>query len=251
MEAIKRHSIYFINDANKYKIIGSGVLVRIKNLYLILTAAHVLDKFDELFIIVENGRYKFRPGGQIISNKATTSREKDDIDIGIIKLDEESKTELEKHYSFLDEKHILINQEISKDQDYLIYGFPSSMSKEKYKINEFHVRPFFNLTSPVDKAEYESLNRKAHLNIILTYNKQSTLNNKTKSLSNGPELYGMSGCGLWNLYDQKDVKLIAIMTDWPEKNRKRIMGIRADIVFEILRKFFNLNLEHTKLFGLR
>ncbi|WP_396634551.1 hypothetical protein [Maribacter sp. R86514] len=251
MEALKRHSIYFINDLNGYKIIGSGILVRIKNLYLILTAAHVLDKFDELFVLIENGSYKFKPGGQLISNEIVTSREEDGIDIGIIKLDEESKAELEKSYSFLDEKHILINQEISKDQDYFIYGFPSSMSKEKYKLNEFHVRPFFNLANPVDKSEYESLDRKHYLNIILTYDKQSTLNAKTKSLSNGPELYGISGCGLWNLYDYEDVKLIAIMTDWPIKNRKRIIGTRADIVTETLRKLFNLNLEESKLFGLK
>jgi len=61
----------------------------------------------------------------------------------------------------------------------------------------------------------------------------------------------MSGCGLWDLSNFSKVSLVGIMTDWPKNNRKIIIGIRIDIVTEILRKHYNLDITESRLFGLK
>ena len=230
---------------------GTGVLLRIQNLHLLVSAAHVFDDFDKLLIPVNNGKFMFHPGGEIIINSPKTFREDDNLDIGVLILDLESINELKSTYKFLEHEQISINHVFDETQDYMIFGFPSTWSNRSATRKSFHIRPFYNFANPVNNSEYEKFNRKHYLNIIVEYNRKYAINAKSKSLSYGPNLHGMSGCGLWNLSSFPKVKLVGIMTDWPIKNRKRIIGIRMDIITETLRKHSNLDIEESKLFGLK
>lgn len=251
---IRSHTCKLVKDDNGYKIHGTGVLLKINNLYILVSAAHVFDDFDKLSIPLEMGKTMFHPGGEIISSSPGISREKDFIDIGILILDSESVTDLNSEYSFLDEKDILINQIFLEKEYYTIYGFPSSWSKKSFTRNSFHVRPFFQFTNPVNVNEYPKFGRNDYQNIMVNYDRKQSINVKSNSLNYGPNLFGMSGCGLWysngDLFDEgSTIKLVAIMTDWPKENRQRIVGTRMDIVTEVLKKHYNIDFPETNLFG--
>ena len=251
LKKIRSYSVTLLKDDNKYKLHGTGVLMHIKSKYLLVTAAHVFDDFEKLLIPLENGKSMFKPGGQIITNSPEVTREKDNIDIGILILDLESVNELNTTYQFLEEDQILINHRFVEEHDYMIFGFPSTWSDRSFTRKSFHIRPFYNFTNPVNNSEYPRYNRKDYLNIIVTYNRKKAINVKSKTLSYGPDLFGMSGCGLWDVSHFAKVQLVAIMTDWPKENRKRIIGVRMDIVTEVLRKHCNLNITESNLFELK
>ncbi|WP_405246801.1 hypothetical protein [Cellulophaga sp. Asnod2-G02] len=248
---IRSHSVIFIKDVDKYKAHGSGVLIRIRNLHLLISAAHVFDDFEKLSIPIENGKFMFKPGGEIISNYPELNRENDNLDIGLLILDTESIKELKTTYSFLQEEEVQINHNFIENQKYMLYGFPSTWSEKSFTKKSFHIRPFYNLTFPVNKSEYTRFNREHYLNVIVEYDRKNALNVKSKTLSFGPDLFGMSGCGLWKINNLSKVNLVAIMTDWPKENRNRIIGVRIDLVTEFLRKHRNLDIAESNLFRLK
>ena len=248
---IRSHSVILINDVDKYKAHGSGVLIRIRNLHLLISAAHVFDDFEKLSIPIENGKFMLKPGGERISNYPKLNRENDNVDIGLLILDPESIRELKTTYSFLEEEQVMINHNFVENQKYLLYGFPSTWSEKSFTRKSFHIRPFYNFTFPVNKNEYTKFNRKHYLNVIVEYDRKKAINVRSKTLSFGPDLFGMSGCGLWKINNLSKVDLVAIMTDWPKENRNRIVGIRIDIVTEFLRKHRKLDITKSNLFGLK
>ncbi|MBU2996388.1 hypothetical protein KO500_08075 [Cellulophaga baltica] len=247
---IRKHTITLIKIENNYKHHGTGVLMVLKDKYLLVTAGHVLDDLEKLFIPLENGKIMFKPGGKLITNSVIEDRENDFIDIGVLILDRNSVKALKTSYQFLKEEQIIINHNFLVQDDYLIFGFPSTWSKKSYTRKSYHIRPFCNLTNPVNVSEYSKYKRKSYLNIIVNYNRKQTLNTKSKTLSFGPDLFGMSGCGLWDISNFPLVHLVAIMTDWPKENRSKIIGVRMDIVTELLRKQYHLNLPESNLFKL-
>ncbi|MBK7970524.1 MAG: hypothetical protein IPK08_17180 [Bacteroidetes bacterium] len=74
----------------------------------------------------------------------------------------------------------------------------------------------------------------------------------------GPDLFGMSGAGVWCInprYDFDSIKpskkLVAILTEWPIRNKKLLVGTRIDIFTEMLRKDYNFNIVDSKIIKLQ
>lgn len=248
---IKKYTCQFIKNASSYKGYGSGIFVKIDNLYLLISAAHVFDDFEELYIILDDGKYIFKPGGEIITNVPKTLRKYDDLDIGILILDNESIEEIKTNFEFLEQTHIQINHKIDYFKNYVVFGYPTSWSKKSMTKNSFHTRAFISFTNSINVHEYKKFGREPYFNIILNYDRESTINIKSKSISYGPSLHGISGCGLWYLDSLDTTKtpvLVGIMTDWPISNRKRIIASRIDTVTEVLINKYKINFPRTNLF---
>ncbi|HBV16711.1 hypothetical protein [Chryseobacterium carnipullorum] len=245
-----------IKNYNDYKVHGTGVFVRISNLYLLISAAHVLDDFDELFIPLQEGKTLIKPGGEIIINNPKSLREHDDLDIGIVILDDVTVEDIKQNYNFVNENDLQINHKLSYLNSYIVFGYPSSWSKKSMSRNSFHSRPFISFTKSADVKEYSKLNRNEFLNIVVEYNRQETVNFKSKKMSYGPDLFGISGCGLWysNPEDYKinaSPKLVGIMTDWPISNKTKLIATRIDAVTEILRKKGYINFLESDMFSFK
>ncbi|MBO6201655.1 MAG: hypothetical protein J6N74_08560 [Chryseobacterium sp.] len=226
-----------LKDLSDYKLEGTGVFIKIGSLHLLVSAAHVFDDFNELFIPIDNGNFLIKPGGQLIINNPKTKRSHDKLDIGILILDKISVDDLKNDYSFLAEEDILINHKLDFLNNYIVYGYPSTWSKKSQTRNSFHTRPFINFTKSI---RTENLDKDNVLNIFVEYDRKNTVNFKSKKFSYGPNLYGISGCGLWysNPLDyekEANPKLVGIMIEWSIKNKKIIFGTRIDAVTEILR----------------
>jgi len=81
------------------------------------------------------------------------------------------------------------------------------------------------------------------------FDKENVINYVTKEKAVAPDLYGMSGCGLWfvplpigKAANNCIKSLIAIMTDWPTENRNVMVGTRIGFFTEIIRKKYKLDL---------
>lgn len=187
-------------------------------------------------------------------NKPKEDRKNDELDVGILVLDDESVIALGTDYSFLACSDLEINHSSSDSESYIVFGYPSNWSRKSQSRNSFHITPFFNITKSVNSNEYDKLKRNEYLNLIVEYDRQNTFNLKSKSISCGPDLFGISGCGLWyiNFLDfDKEPKLVGIMNTWSISNRKRLIATRIDAYTEILRKNRIIDFEESDKFGFR
>lgn len=223
---------FLVRVGKSYKLYGNGVLVEIDSRHFILSAAHVLEERDDLWIPV--GDNLIIPGGKIKYSNFIETREKDSVDIGIMELDSSTVSELKSYYSFLPKDNILFPHVTNEKLLYTFLGYPKSFSKYSPIMESFHSRLFFHNNLPAPEQVYLKLNRNSNENIIIKYDRQSSLNIRKEMLTNGPDLYGMSGCGLWftnpsDSYKISEPKLIAIMTDWPTRDRSVVVGTKMSL----------------------
>lgn len=248
---IRSYTCNLLKNRSNYKQHGTGVFVKIESKYFLFTAAHVLDDIDDIFIPLNKGAYLLKPGGKIIKNDPNTSRENDELDLGILILDEFSTQDILSQYTFLECENIEINHNPSHFLNYLIFGYPTTWSNKSMTKNSFHTRPFIHHTKCIKKEDYRKYNRKEYLNLIVEYDRQNTINLKSKSLSFGPNLFGISGCGLWyiNPFDlNSSPKLVGIMNEWSTINRNKLFATRIDAFTEILRNNKIITYKESSLF---
>ena len=233
---------------------GSGVFIEINNSKFLLTAAHVVDyREDDLYVGVDTHNY-VKLGGDLTKNIAVGRRENDKIDISILKLDQETIDLLGNKYDFINQNELGVNHEFINLQMYTLVGFPASKSKyNKYK-DALKSSPFLYETTPAKQRIYDELKCESFSNVIVHYYKEKIKYNKTGVFQTGPDLFGMSGSGLWFTPCQLkakgeyiDKKLVAIMTEWPVENRNFLIGTRIDVFTEVIRQKYNLIFEKSKI----
>ncbi|APA93461.1 hypothetical protein [Myroides] len=249
---IRSYTCPLLKNKTNYKQHGTGVFVKIESKYFLFTAAHVLDDIEDIFIPLKNGFDLLKPGGEIIKNEATDNRATDELDLGILILDELSVKDILNDFIFLECSDIELSHTPSHFLNYLIFGYPTSWSKKSMTRNSFHTRSFIHQTNCIKTEDYTQYNRKEFLNLIVEYDRQNTLNLKSNNLSFGPNLFGISGCGLWYINPNdlnSSPKLVAIMNEWSISNRSKLFATRIDAFTEILRKNNIIKYKESSLFG--
>ena len=234
---------------------GTGVFIKVNNIHFLITAAHVIEDYmGEVFIRFEENCIT-RIAFEISINKTNGKRKDDKTDIAILKLDEETVKTLIGFYEFLDETELGINHELNYLPMYLAHGYPCTLTKIKYKKNEIVANSTFFITKPADKIIYDKLECGIDKNLIICYNRNDLINSRTQQIGTGPDLYGMSGSGLW--YIPKQVldsnqrvkkKLVSLLTEWPLKDKTHVISTRIDVITEILRVTYGLNLPTSNVF---
>jgi len=254
-EAYKSTCLIFNIINNNPKPNATGVFIRIENFHFLISAAHVFENHtDENFIWNENEKFN-RLGGELIMNSLPDgmNREKDKIDVAILRLDDESIEIAKKKYKFLNDSEIEINHKIIDAPLYTAVGFPKTYNEfSRYK-NELQIKPFIITTQPASVEIYKVFEREISLNIIVIYDKNKVFNHKPNQQLTGPDPFGISGGGLWYVPPQKvesgskiEKKLVGILNKWPPKNRKYWIATKIDIYTEIIREKYNLKIEQSK-----
>lgn len=242
-----KSTCHFITlEDNNPKPCGTGVFVEIESNYFMLTAAHVT---DEIEIYVRTGKNDIlKLGGDFICNRVANQdeRKKDKYDIAIVKLDDVSYNKIKDIFDFIPKEQLGINHMDIQSPQYSVVGFPASKSKfNKFK-KSIKSSPFIYSTSPEIDSVYDDLKYNRHFNIIVEFQKENLINHVSKEKAVAPDLYGMSGGGLWFIpigQTKNNYKklLVAIMTDWPTKNRNVMIGTRIDFFTEIIRQKYQLD----------
>lgn len=252
LDIMRSYTCMLLTDTSNYKVHGTGVFIQIQNHYFLISAAHVFDKYRELFILLSSDYEIIKPGGIIFYNNVER-RDKDGIDIAIMKLDNDCVPHLLRTYNFLQAEDLAINHIFQSEEYYTFLGYPVTKSKNIYKTDIFDVTTFFHFTTPEKQENYSKFNRHPAVNVVTSYNKKMAFNSKNNMFGTGPDLHGISGCGLW-FTDPSNLisgiikpKLTAIMTDWPIKNRSIIIGTRIDVITGIIRKYLDVDFPESRV----
>ena len=254
-DAYKVTCQFFTKENNVVIPHASGVFIKVEDFYFLFTAAHVTDDYhhNDIFIRIDNKTSR-KLGGKWTVNDPKDKRETDRIDTAVLKLDEISIEKVKATYEFLDISEVGINHNFELMSEYQLVGFPASQSKYNKSKNEIKSKSFLFTTMPAEKAIYEELKCEDFTNFIVKYHKKKVEDYKTGKLQTGPDLYGISGSGLWYTPEQLrkkgervEKKLVGIMTEWSTENRKYLIGTRIDLFTECIREKYNLNIEQSKL----
>ena len=239
-----------IDDGGNPKPHASGVFMKFENNYFLLTAGHVVDDCEEdIYIGIKQGEPLLRLGGKLVKNVPETEREKDKTDAAVMKLDECTIDKIGNAYQFVDFCDIGINHHSKKLPMYLSLGFPASWSKFNSYKNELVSKPFQYITMSADDSVYEKLGCNPNVNLIVHYDKTNVVNYASGEKKTGPDPYGISGSGLWYIPETEALKtsdinkkLVAIMTEWPTKDKRYWIGTKIDVFTEIIRNKFGLDI---------
>lgn len=255
MGAMRSSTCIIMLDKTSYKAHGTGVFIQIHENYFLVSAAHVMDKHGEFFIFLSQEKEIIYPGGDTYINR-TEDREKDLLDIAVLRLDGDCLPHIKRSYSFVQAEDLAINHIFQPWEYYAFLGFPASKAKVKYKTDIFGITTLFHFTAPIGAEYYGEFGRNPYMNVVATYNKKQVYDGSKGTYGTGPDLYGISGCGLW-FTDPSDLasgtirpKLTAIMTDWSVKNRNIIMGTRIDVVTGMIKRFLDIDFPDSKILSL-
>ena len=250
LNSMRNYTCMLLTDTSNYKVHGTGVFIQVQDHYFLVSAAHVFDKYRDLFIPLARDYEIIKPGGTIFHNNIAN---RDGIDVTVMKLDNYCVSHLLRRYNFLQADDLAINHLFQDEQYYTFLGYPATRSKILYKTDIFDSTTFFHFTTPEMNEDYSMLNLNPVTNVVVSYNKKLAYNSKNNTFGTGPNLHGMSGCGLWFTdplhLSERIIKprLTAIMTDWPVKNRSIIFGTRIDVITGIIRKHFDVDFPESRI----
>lgn len=222
--------------------IGSGILLKIDDDYFLVSAAHVIEENKIRQMFIPNGKEFIAIEGDFkgIALEEGQNREDDKIDLAVVKLATHVVIEISSIFEFLSLDRIDINHNISNLNDYCLYGFPNIWTEKIVENQEFKSMPLF-LRTQLNIEQKRTVPK---------YVKNSKLIVEYGGSPNHPVAKGLSGSGLWFLPQNsdgiEDISLVGILTDCFEYD-KVITATRIDILTEILRQRFGVNIEKSKI----
>ena len=236
---------------------ASGIFLKVDGIHFLLTAGHVLSENgndinpEDVGIMIGNIYHILNGHVKYTDTNVDSTNSK--IDLTIWKLeDERVVNDLLMKYKFLEPDAIDIDHLPTIKPNYLIVGFPITRTKLKPSTHSIKVDPFMFLTKQMKGNVYTKLAFETHSNIILEYRKRK-IRNFNGTAGQGPDPYGLSGCGLWHLPELKiDLdgkvphKLVGIMTEWHSAHNA-VVATRIHIVTEVIRKEFGLSLPKSNI----
>ncbi|URC14812.1 hypothetical protein [Flavobacterium sp. B183] len=85
--SMRSYTCMLLTDTSNYKVHGTGVFIQIQDHYFLVSAAHVFDRYRDLFIFISEDYETIRPGGTTFYI-GPANRERDGVDVAVLKLDD-------------------------------------------------------------------------------------------------------------------------------------------------------------------
>lgn len=173
--------------------IASGVLIKGKSKYFLVTCTHVFDgiKLDDVVILTSMGFAVRLPDAAFYLNDGDPS-----IDIALIELKSHRLKELKSHYTFLPFRYIGLSHDFDPELYYMMFGFVSKQTTRWENI--FDVESFGYLTNCRHYKNFTMLGFDYASNVSLEYNvrKQGSFTDNQRYIG-FRDLKGLSGGGIW------------------------------------------------------
>lgn len=236
---------FFCNDTPNAN--SSSVLITYADEYFLITAGHNVDNIDlsNIGIMINNdfctigGTVKcFEPND--INNYVPQKS-----DIAIFKLSQETINAFKERYDFLPSNKIGIDH-FSISSPYLIFGFPERKTKMDFTEKKIMPEPFIFRTIGVDENQYKQKEINSNKTLMLSVKQKKVMRSKTKLIEKLPKLHGISGCGVWHVFnfENPDYQLVSILTG--ENSEKSVLySTRISIVINLIEKYFNIPSQQT------
>lgn len=233
-EQLAKHTIPIFekNYLGQLCFLGSGVFLKTKDKYLILTAAHVINSTETIFWIPTQA-------GIIPLNESTVVNQTKN-DIGFIALPVPIGELLQYSSNPVIPKKILVEYETINEHHYLTVGYPETLINIVGNRVEFNFEYYLHKPSLDGVYKFYNLNKSDYYCLDLG----KTLDFSGKKLKISP-LNGMSGCGLWHI-DFHMINgsmrlfyhLIGIMTDFRNGKYHVFFGTKIDKVVELVDGYY-------------
>ena len=224
------------------KHIGSGVLFRIEQHSFLLTAAHVTDYRSSGHLYLGSEATPVRIAGSVThSTPPAGQRGADNIDVAVCHLAPETVAHLGDH-EFLTVSELDVESRERHDDFFLVVGYPCT--KQRFlaatQTIEAYLYPFVAVSKPSSAYEAQSLDFRRH--ILLGFSKKEMWR-RDIGHATAPDLYGISGCGIWWLENHLSPepsapRLAALATEWHTGSRRQIMGTRVEVALSAVWKNF-------------
>lgn len=219
------------------ELFASALLIKFYDDHFLLTAAHALDNLSDYDLYFgSDDAVRFLDGSPLRTVPPPGGERSDDkIDIGIVRLSEQTIGDMKKS-EFLTFADLDISDTATTGGCYLFAGYPGSKNKPSLGKEAQAVLCSF-LANPAPLKDYEGACLDPSLSLLLRFNKRnlwSPLGRVT-----GPDLFGVSGGGVWSLCDQSAVKrpkplLNSIAIEWWQEQRKCVLATKIHVVLAAL-----------------
>lgn len=240
-------------DHKKYKTpylsIASGVLISHDERYFIITAGHVISDHNKgnIGILEINTFYRLINEGQnIFYIDPDKSSKYENFDITIWELDSSTTSILNKYYDFLTPENVVLEDEYPLLRNYLIIGFPSTMTKFNFFKSRLRPKVYKFLTRTVDESIYKLLKLDSKINFVVQFNQRKVRKMGSGIIRRSVKLEGISGCGIWYIPDpisnvevSNNFYLVSIVFKH-DINKKYIISLKTKVIINILREKFHL-----------
>jgi hypothetical protein len=218
--------------------LASAVLVKVSNEHFALTAGHVLDARSASPLYVGSGNTVVLLQGHHMSTVPPVAgqREQDRIDLGIVRLSEETVRGL-KEDEFLTLADLAILETATTTGHYVFAGYPSSKHKRSIKNEEAEAALYSFISDPAPLEDYQRAGLDPSTSLLLRFDKQKLWCPSGRVI--GPDLFGVSGGGVWFLDDApaatpRKPLLVAIAVEWWQKQPKRVLATKIHVVVAAL-----------------
>jgi hypothetical protein len=192
--------IYCDHEYQKIEHLGSCVLIELKNIKFILTAAHVLDYNTKSQtprnLFVSNHEKLIPIIGDCLSTKLNEGvRDNDKLDFAVIIIPDSMINDF-KNLKFIKLDDLKDTKPHKPDNIVTALGYPNSKNKN-YKVSKL-----FNFSSRVETSDttYSALMCSKYTHILFGYDLKSSKNSEGRNV-NALKPNGMSGGGLFHLGD--------------------------------------------------
>ncbi|MHB1183222.1 MAG: hypothetical protein ACYC4A_00765 [Desulfobulbia bacterium] len=223
----------------KWQFLGSAILVKINNWHFVLTAAHVLDNpsCSDLHIGSGNKVISLQGSYASIVPPNNGNREQDKIDIGIVRLSEETVRDMQED-EFLALDDIYNSDTATITGHYVFAGYPCSKHKRAIKEGEAEAALYSFAVDTAPLTDYQDAGLDPCISLLLRFNKNNLWNSSGQAV--GPDPTGISGGGVWFIGDAFATTpfkplLTAIAVEWWWRvEPKRVLATKLHVILSAI-----------------
>lgn len=235
-----------LDSSNMPTVEGTSILLSIKSRFFLITAAHVYSKINPLFIgiMIGNFFYPITDSPRLFEpNNDFDNYDPNKLDIAICELNNETVNYISEFYSFLDYSKLAINHVNAKTR-YIIFGYPEKRTKINNQEKKIAPKPFVFITLDANSFQYLNKNTDPEKTLIIQVYQKKVMRSATGLIERLSKLNGISGCGIWDLYNldinNPDFKLTAILTG-QNKEKTLIYSTKVNSIMKLLNQHFYLS----------
>lgn len=223
------------NKAKNLEVVGSGILLRVGPSEFLVTAAHVMDQACHGLHIAGPSNV-VHISGRYAETTGVANRARDKIDLALFPLSEREVVQLrDARFINVLEFEVYPVSELRRpgDEMLLLIGYP--VSRQPRPQNDVvDPRHFYYIGTEVQASEYSRWEWNAADTVLMTYEKKHTLNRLAERVTT-PDPYGMSGGGVFRLFD---LKLVAVPIHYLGRQHDLVAATRAIHIIHGLRQRF-------------
>ncbi len=201
-------------DRARLEHFGSGILVRLREHYFVLSAAHVFTS-QKLWLPGKPSMPLDEAGRTFATSPFDRTPHADHLDLGYVLLNAKAVAALTAlGRTFLESTEWVLALPPLKTAVVTFVGMPCSKSKTIVGRQQLITTPTYIRSSALTAAEVTALGRDAKLHLAIHYDRERLSNDATGARVTGPLPEGMSGGPMWLVLPDGTPKLWAIGTDY-------------------------------------